>query len=313
MNRKSKFRLKFLFQGFDLALGDFVIGRSPSCNLTLEDPLVSRRHVRIIIYDDHAILDDLGSRNGTLVNSEPVFDNYMLGHSDRIRIGAHELVFVEERRFSRIKDTSESSPAHCSNCGAPFPKDGSQCTACSSPLVPDNICIHCRTPASENALYCSKCGSPLRCDDSTIPVELGGGQAGWTPQLIDEVIEKALSANRFEQAARLIDGQIQEIEKTSMKNETNRDSLVRLSKFNLAVARGLKDERRLKRVIDSFRRTAQPMPELLLDELEVTALGWYEIRDDLEGYLAALESSKRDSVRSAPIVKRLREMIEKTR
>ena len=69
---KYKFRLKFLLQEIDLFEGVFLIGRSPSCNLTLKDPLVSRRHARITIFENHALLDDLGSRNGTKVDDRTV-------------------------------------------------------------------------------------------------------------------------------------------------------------------------------------------------------------------------------------------------
>ena len=170
-----KFRLKFLFQEFDLAPGEFIIGRSPACNLTLEDPLVSRRHVKMTTGDDKVLLDDLGSRNGTLVNGEPVFDNYRLSHSDRIRIGTHDLVFVEAKRFSPMKQTMSALQVTCPSCGAPFPKDEPKCPACGALFVPDNVCLHCRTIAPDEALFCPKCGVALRRDDSTIPVQLGGG------------------------------------------------------------------------------------------------------------------------------------------
>ena len=74
LKKKKKYRLKILFQEIDLEPGEFIIGRSSSCNLTLEDPLVSRRHVMINISDSRATICDLGSRNGTLLNGEPVFE-----------------------------------------------------------------------------------------------------------------------------------------------------------------------------------------------------------------------------------------------
>ncbi len=55
-----------------LAPGDTVVGRAPVCDLTIEDPSISRRHVRFRVHGDHCRLADLGGRNGTFVNGEPI-------------------------------------------------------------------------------------------------------------------------------------------------------------------------------------------------------------------------------------------------
>ncbi|MCP4674984.1 MAG: FHA domain-containing protein [Deltaproteobacteria bacterium] len=312
--KQRKFRLKLLFQEFDLTPGGFSIGRSPSCNLTLEDPLVSRQHARISIFDNHATIDDLGSRNGTLVNGEPVFDDHRLTHSDQIRIGSHDLVFIEVRRFSPMMQTLSDTTVACPGCGAPFPSDEAQCPTCGSLLVPDNVCLNCRTPTTADALYCSKCGAPLRRDDSTIPVELGGDAAGWTSQLINEVIEKALSVERYEQAARLVDGKTREFDKKPTQNAIDLDTLVELCGFNLDVARGLRDSKRLLWGLRHFSKHAEPMPESLLEHLEKAATGWYDIGADLQGYLKALESSsKEETPESSSVMKLLKDMIDRTR
>jgi pSer/pThr/pTyr-binding forkhead associated (FHA) protein len=63
----ARFRLRFLLQEIDLPQGDTVIGRSASCQVTIEDPLVSREHARIRISGERATIEDLGSRNGVQV------------------------------------------------------------------------------------------------------------------------------------------------------------------------------------------------------------------------------------------------------
>jgi adenylate cyclase len=55
-----------------LAHGDTVVGRAPVCDLTIDDPSISRRHVRFRVHGDHCRLADLGGRNGTFVNGEPI-------------------------------------------------------------------------------------------------------------------------------------------------------------------------------------------------------------------------------------------------
>ena len=64
----ARYRLRFLLQEFDLPRGATLIGRSSDCHVTIEDPLVSRQHARIVIDGDDATLQDLGSRNGVKLN-----------------------------------------------------------------------------------------------------------------------------------------------------------------------------------------------------------------------------------------------------
>ena len=309
---KGKFRLKFLFQEFELAQGGFLIGRSPSCNLTLEDPLVSRRHLRISVRDDHAILDDLGSRNGTLVNGEPVFEDYRLSHRDAIRIGSQDLTFIEVRHRSPKQLHNTKPPLSCPHCDTPFDPNSSQCAACGTLLVPDNLCMHCRTPAEADALYCSRCGAPIGHDDSTLPVELAGTSAGWTEQVIFEVIESALSAGRYEQAARLLDGQMKIFARACLAGELNEKILETISVFNLKVARHLRDDRRLRWIIKYYAQYSTAMPEQLLLDLETAASGWYDVYPDLERYLAVMQAEAGDGTERVALVAQLQRMQKNT-
>lgn len=52
--------------------GDTVVGRAPICDLSIDDPSISRRHVRFRVHGDHCMLTDLGGRNGTFLNGEQV-------------------------------------------------------------------------------------------------------------------------------------------------------------------------------------------------------------------------------------------------
>jgi CheY-like chemotaxis protein len=66
----------------------YLIGRSSECDLHLFDPALSRRHCRLEWRDDHLMVEDLGSRNGTLVNGEKVLEPRVLAEGDMLRIGA---------------------------------------------------------------------------------------------------------------------------------------------------------------------------------------------------------------------------------
>jgi len=52
--------------------GDYVLGRDPGCELRVEADLVSRRHAQLTVNFDHALIEDLGSSNGTSVNGQPI-------------------------------------------------------------------------------------------------------------------------------------------------------------------------------------------------------------------------------------------------
>jgi pSer/pThr/pTyr-binding forkhead associated (FHA) protein len=45
-----------------------VIGRAPSCEVRVDDPLISRRHARVLISELGVGIEDLGSANGLYVN-----------------------------------------------------------------------------------------------------------------------------------------------------------------------------------------------------------------------------------------------------
>jgi pSer/pThr/pTyr-binding forkhead associated (FHA) protein len=45
-----------------------VIGRAPGCEVALDDPLISRRHARVVVCGAGAGIEDLDSANGVYVN-----------------------------------------------------------------------------------------------------------------------------------------------------------------------------------------------------------------------------------------------------
>ena len=65
----------------------FLIGRSPDCHLSVRDPSASRVHCRLIACDGVLTLYDAGSRWGTFVNSQRIFERQLIP-GDVIRLGA---------------------------------------------------------------------------------------------------------------------------------------------------------------------------------------------------------------------------------
>ncbi|HSQ63044.1 MAG TPA: FHA domain-containing protein, partial [Polyangiaceae bacterium] len=63
-----RFRLRYMNHDLELNEGEFVVGRNASCQLSLDDPLVSRRHAVFNVRADTVTVEDLGSRNGVSLN-----------------------------------------------------------------------------------------------------------------------------------------------------------------------------------------------------------------------------------------------------
>ena len=75
----------------------FLIGRDPECHFRPNSSLVSRHHC-VILKDQYAVrIRDLGSRNGTLVNGQPIHGDHVLGNEDVIVVGDLNLqVFIDQ-------------------------------------------------------------------------------------------------------------------------------------------------------------------------------------------------------------------------
>jgi FHA domain-containing protein/zinc ribbon protein len=70
------------------------IGRSPECEIFLDDVTVSRNHAVLVERDGHFFVEDQGSLNGTFVNRRRI-DDQQLGNGDELQIGKYRLTFVE--------------------------------------------------------------------------------------------------------------------------------------------------------------------------------------------------------------------------
>jgi predicted component of type VI protein secretion system len=92
-----RFRLRYLHHDLELIEGQFAVGRSASCQLSLDDPLVSRRHALLVVELEGVTVEDLQSRNGVLVNGRRIPGRTQLAAGDKIVIGSQELTLLEGR------------------------------------------------------------------------------------------------------------------------------------------------------------------------------------------------------------------------
>lgn len=69
-----------------------VIGRDAACEIPIDDPSASRHHARFISTPDGYTVEDMGSKNGTLINDMPC-NKELLSDGDRILVGSALVVF----------------------------------------------------------------------------------------------------------------------------------------------------------------------------------------------------------------------------
>lgn len=70
-----------------------LIGRSPECEIFLDDVTVSRRHAEILREGDTISIRDLGSLNGTFVNRRRI-ETEILREDDEVQIGKYRMTFL---------------------------------------------------------------------------------------------------------------------------------------------------------------------------------------------------------------------------
>lgn len=71
------------------------VGRAQGNTVTLSDATVSRQHARIRLEEDHFVLYDLGSANGTFLNGTRVEQPVPIKDGDTIRFGEVEFTFKQ--------------------------------------------------------------------------------------------------------------------------------------------------------------------------------------------------------------------------
>jgi len=85
--RSVAYRLAFADREVALRSGENLLGRVEDGVAWIESPTVSRRHARILVEDGRAILEDLGSKNGTFVRDERIGAPTLLKDGDVVRLG----------------------------------------------------------------------------------------------------------------------------------------------------------------------------------------------------------------------------------
>jgi|HubBroStandDraft_4_1064222.scaffolds.fasta_scaffold115990_2 hypothetical protein len=259
-----RFRLRYLHHDLALNEGQFVVGRSATCQLSLDDALISRRHAMIVVSGENVTVEDLASRNGVLVNGTRITEKTVIRPGDKITVGAQDLTLLSARAAS-AKDTM-SLPAATT---ATLPRIPAVAEMTSDRPEPSD-----RTASGheENA------GEDSSMVRRVTAFKLLGG-----------VADKALAMGRVDEAERLLAGPLNEVIEASRAGKHVSpwivDIAARLSaKLATATAKGVWADY----VIEVYQSQGRPCPAPVVDELnnafrKVNAIDLVRLRAYLAG------------------------------
>ena len=178
-----RYRLRFHLQEVDLVGEEIIIGRGSMGQITIDDPMLSRRHIRIDLSGTAPTLEDLLSRNGTQLNGRTLDGRATLTDGDRIRIGTQELVFLAPESATK-NDRNTSALRFCSGCAIPYPARSPHCPHCGAVQTEEGVSTEVRDVVA----------------------------SGWTFHLLSQVVTRAIGQGRLTDAERMMSRGVAELE-----------------------------------------------------------------------------------------------------
>jgi hypothetical protein len=251
-----RFRLRYLQHDHELNEGQFVVGRNASCQLSLDDPLVSRRHAIFEVGVQGVTIEDLASRNGVIVNGHRIEMKMQLNVGDRVLIGSQEFTLLAAR------DAGTSGPANVGKMTLPKMKVSTP----SSGFPPPGGSIVDSDPEP----------SMVRRADQF--------------KLLSGVAEKALAMGKAGEAERLLASALADVIEATRAGRPLPPTLVdQAAKFSAKLATATGKGGWADYVIELYQAQKRPCPAHVIDELynamrKVTAVDLVRLR----GYVAML-------------------------
>ncbi len=110
-------------QSFSLDRPRMIIGRDAECDISIDDASISRQHAQFLYQEDAVYVQDLGSRNGTRVNAQPLHAPRCLYADDIVEIGSVQLAYSTV--LHRAADPSTPMPVAFTPPPQGYPMHGS--------------------------------------------------------------------------------------------------------------------------------------------------------------------------------------------
>lgn len=262
-----RFRLRYLHHDLELSEGQFAVGRSAGCQLSLDDPLVSRRHALLVVSKDGVTIEDLQSRNGVIVNGQRIGGRTAVRAGDKIVIGSQELTLLEGRE-SAGRETASHQVGKRTLPKMPAAADVGDRVSSFPPI-----------------------DQPVSSDPDAEPSMVRRADAF---NLLGGVAEKALAMGRADEAERLLASPLADVVEASRAGKRLSPWLVDMAarfaaKLATATAKGAWADY----VIELYDAQVRPCPAPVIDELynafrKVNAIDLARLR----GYVAGLREKQ---------------------
>lgn len=97
-----------------LSPGKYVLGRSSECAIVINDRTISRKHAEIEAYETALLIRDMGSSNGTYVDSKRV-DKCLVRLGQRLRFGRITFLVMESPLSKSDRIDSQTATSTCGN------------------------------------------------------------------------------------------------------------------------------------------------------------------------------------------------------
>jgi hypothetical protein len=259
------YRLRYMHHDLELGEGQFVVGRSSTCNLSLDDPLVSRLHAVFFVGDDRVTVEDRASRNGVLVNGHRIEQKMVLNPGDRILIGSQDLTLVAPNTYP------PSAPDPAMSTGT---------------LT--------RMPAAGIRVGDAEAVTTFHAHGELLDVEASTVRRAHAFNLLGGVAEKALVMGRAEEAERLLSAPLMELLEANRAGRRLSASLVdTISRFAAKLATATAKGFWVDYIVEIYMMQARPFPASVVDELNnalrrVSAIDLARLR----AYLALLHEKQ---------------------
>lgn len=262
------YRLRYQAHDIEMPVGEFLIGRSAECQLALDDPLVSRKHAAIRVRKDGVTVEDLGSRNGVLVNGARIEGATTVTDEDRISIGGQELrvYFVDETTETQMR---EQYRRHTQTLGMGAAELEAQLA--SAALAP--------APAAPAA------PSP----DAT-----ANARGIHSFQLLGGVADKALAMGRAEEAERILQALLLDIVARAKEGKPTEASIAdQAARYAARIGGAIGKASWIDYVFDLYAALRRPAPASIVDELYTVVRKVKSLEPKaLRAYLAVLRDAQ---------------------
>lgn len=224
------FRLRYLTQDLELPVGEFVVGRSAECQLSIDDPLVSRKHATFVVAPDAVRVRDLGSRNGVLVGGQRISGDRLLASGDRVTIGGQDMTVYWVDELAQTASGDEFRRATL--------------TFHAPTMVPD--------------------------DEPTSPLSaaIGSSRSANTLRLLTTVADKALALGRAEEAERILQSVLNELRDRSRSGDPAEPPVLEIAaKYAAKLAGASGKPAWVDYVFELYAPTRKPVAAAVVDEL----------------------------------------------